>query len=129
MRAWCTPPGKQVGERADSPRVAARMECPPRTLVLTTPDADNRGVDGSLVVALVALVVGLAAVGAVIVSTRRGPGDQGSELRDGLRQDVQTAQQVMHGQVELLARSVGELRADLSRSLGATEQQLATQAG
>ena len=35
----------------------------------------------------------------------------------------------MHGQVELLARSVGELRADLSRSLGATEQQLATQAG
>ncbi len=97
--------------------------------MLTSRDADNRGVDGSLVVALVALVVGLAAVGAVIVSTRRGPGHEGSELRDGLRQDVQTAQQVMHGQVELLARSVGELRADLSRSLGATEQQLATQAG
>ncbi len=97
--------------------------------MLTSRDADNRGVDGSLVVALVALVVGLAAVGAVIVSTRRGPGDEGSELRDGLRQDVQTAQQLMHGQVELLARSVGELRADLSRSLGATEQQLATQAG
>jgi DNA recombination protein RmuC len=86
-------------------------------------------VDGSLVVALVALAVGLAAVGAVIASTRRAPGDQGSELRDSLRHDVQTAQQVMQGQVELLARSVGELRADLSRSLGATEQQLATQAG
>ena len=105
------------------------MERPLRTLVLTNPDADNRGVDGSLVVALVALVVGLAAVGAVIVSTRRAPGDEGSELRDGLRQDVHAAQQVMQGQVELLARSVGELRADLSRSLGATEQQLATQAG
>src|ERR1700716_4290612 len=115
MRAWCTPPGKQVGKRADSPRVGAGMERPLRALVLTNPDADNRGVDGSLVVALVALVVGLAAVGAVIVSTRRAPGDEGSELRDGLRQDVHAAQQVMQGQVELLARSVGELRADLSR--------------
>src|SRR5438309_4109902 len=80
-------------------------------------------------VTTLALVAAIAAVGAVIASTRRAPGDHDSELRDGLRGEVRAAQEGMQGQVELLARSVGELRSDLSRSLGATEQQLATQAG
>jgi DNA recombination protein RmuC len=86
-------------------------------------------VDGSFFVAAVALIVGLVAIAAVVAMTLRQRRDDGSALRDGLRVELQTAQQGMQGQVELLARSVGELRSDLSRSLGATEQQLATQAG
>jgi len=105
------------------------MECPLRTLVLTNPGTDNPDVDGSLFVAVVALVVGVTAIAAVAISIWRLQSDDGSILRDGLRLEVQAAQHGMEGQVELLARSVGELRADLSRSLGATEQQLATQAG
>lgn len=85
--------------------------------------------DGSLFVAVIALVVGVVAIAAVAMSIRRSRGDDGAELRDGLRLELQAAQHGMQGQVELLARSVGELRGDLSRSLGATEQQLATQAG
>jgi len=86
-------------------------------------------VDGSILVAVVALLVGLTAIAAVLVTTARLRRDDGPALRDGLRVELQTAQQGMQGQVELLARSVGELRSDLSRSLGATEQQMATQAG
>jgi DNA recombination protein RmuC len=85
--------------------------------------------DGSIFVAIVALAVGLAAIALVVVLTARLRRDDGPALRDGLRAELQTAQQGMQGQVELLARSVGELRSDLSRSLGATEQQMATQAG
>jgi DNA recombination protein RmuC len=85
--------------------------------------------DGSIFVAIVSLVVGLAAIAAVVVMSARLRREDGSVLRDGLRAELQTAQQGMQGQVELLARSVGELRSDLSRSLGATEQQMATQAG
>ncbi|MDP9276387.1 MAG: DNA recombination protein RmuC [Chloroflexota bacterium] len=85
--------------------------------------------DASIFVAIVSLVVGLAAIAAVVVMSARLRRDDGSALRDGLRAELQTAQQGMQGQVELLARSVGELRSDLSRSLGATEQQMATQAG
>ena len=85
--------------------------------------------DGSIVLAAVALVVGLVAIAAVVVTTRRLRDDREPGLREGLRLELQAAQQGMQGQVELLARSVGELRSDLSRSLGSTEQQLATQAG
>jgi len=105
------------------------MECPLRTLVLTTPDTDNRAVDGSTLVVAGALVVGFAAIAAVVLSIARVRRVDASALRDDLRVELQAAQQGMQGQVELLARSVGELRTDLSRSLGATEQQLATQAG
>jgi len=84
-------------------------------------------VDGSILVAAAALVVVIVAIAAVVWSTERSR--RGSMLRDDLRVELQAAQQGMQGQVELLARSVGELRSDLSRSLGATEQQLATQAG
>jgi DNA recombination protein RmuC len=93
------------------------------------PDKDNRRMDGSIVVAAVALIVGVAAIAAVVATTARLRRDDGSVLRNDVRLELQAAQQGMQGQVELLARSVGELRADLSRSLGATEQQLATQAG
>jgi len=97
--------------------------------VLTTFGLDNRGVDGSTVLAAVALVLGVVAIAvAVITVTRFGRGD-GSVVRDGLRAELQTAQQGMQGQVELVARSVGDLRTELSRALGATEQQVATQAG
>jgi len=86
-------------------------------------------VDGSTVLAAVALVLGVVAIAvAVITVTRFGRGD-GSVVRDGLRAELQTAQQGMQGQVELVARSVGDLRTELSRALGATEQQVATQAG
>ena len=105
------------------------MKCPLRTLVLTNPDTDNRAVDASILVAAVALLVALAAIAVAVVTTTRFRRDDGAALRDGVRAELQAAQQGMQGQVELLARSVGELRADLSRSLGATEQQLATQAG
>jgi DNA recombination protein RmuC len=105
------------------------MECPLGTLVLINPDTDNRRVDGSIVVAAVALVLGLVAIAAVVVMTRRLRDDSEPGLSEGLRLELQAAQQGMQGQVELLARSVGELRSDLSRSLGSTEQQLATQAG
>jgi DNA recombination protein RmuC len=105
------------------------MECPLGTLVLINPDTDNRRVDGSIVVAAVALVLGLVAIAAVVVMTRRLRHDSEPGLSEGLRLELQAAQQGMQGQVELLARSVGELRSDLSRSLGSTEQQLATQAG
>ena len=97
--------------------------------MLTTLGLDNRGVDGSTVLAAVALVLGVVAIAvAVITVTRFGRGD-GSVVRDGLRAELQTAQQGMQGQVELVARSVGDLRTELSRALGATEQQVATQAG
>jgi DNA recombination protein RmuC len=86
-------------------------------------------VDGSILFAAVALLVALAAIAVVVVTTARFRRDDGAALRDGLRVELQAAQHGMQGQVELLARSVGELRSDLSRSLGATEQQMATQAG
>jgi DNA anti-recombination protein RmuC len=86
-------------------------------------------VDGSNVVAAVAVVIALVALAAVVVVTMRLGRDGEHGLREGVRIELQTAQVGMQGQVELLARSVADLRADLSRSLGATEQQLATQAG
>src|SRR5438445_7055277 len=76
-----------------------------------------------------ALVAAIAALGALVVVLRRMGSGDGSAVRDSLSVQLQAAQQGMQGQVELLARSVGELRSDLSRSLGATEQQLASQAG
>ena len=79
--------------------------------------------------ALLALLAAVAALAALAVVIRRPAGDGGAALREGLSAQLQAQQQGMQGQVELLARSVGELRAELGRSLGATEQQLATQAG
>src|SRR2546422_7318952 len=78
---------------------------------------------------LLALVAAIAALGALVVVLRRLASGDASAVRDSLSLQLQGAQQGMQGQVELLARSVGELRSDLSRSLGATEQQLASQAG
>lgn len=85
--------------------------------------------DGPILIAAMVLGVALAALAAAVVIAGRIRRDDGSALRDSVRAELQAAQQGMQGQVELLARSVGELRSDLSRSLGATEQQLATQAG
>jgi DNA recombination protein RmuC len=78
---------------------------------------------------LVAILAAVAALAALAVILRRPAGDGGAALREGLSAQLQAQQQGMQGQVELLARSVGELRSELGRSLGATEQQLATQAG
>ena len=79
--------------------------------------------------ALLALLAAVAALAALAVVIRRPAGDGGAALREGLSAQLHAQQQGMQGQVELLARSVGDLRAELGRSLGATEQQLATQAG
>ena len=80
----------------------------------------------------ITLLALLAAVGALIglaLVLRRPTGDGGAALHDALSAQLQAAQQGTQGQVELLANSVAELRAELGRSLGATEQQLVTQAG
>ncbi len=78
---------------------------------------------------LLALVAAIAAFGALAVVLRRSAGDDGSALRDSLSAQLHAAQQGTQGQVELVARSVGDLRTEVSRALGATEQQVATQAG
>jgi DNA recombination protein RmuC len=81
------------------------------------------------IVAGIALLAAVAAVAALAVTFRRGVPDGGAALHEAVSAQLRAAQQGTQGQVELLARSVAELRADLGRSLGATEQQLATQAG
>jgi DNA recombination protein RmuC len=80
----------------------------------------------STLLALVAAIAALAALAAVL---RRPGGGAAADVRDAMSAQLQAAQQGTQGQVEIIARSVADLRADLSRSLGATEQQLATQAG
>jgi DNA recombination protein RmuC len=83
-------------------------------------------VDLALAVALVAVAVALVGLAIVL---RRPAGDGGAALRDSLAAQLLASQQGAQGQVELLARSVAELRADLGRSLGSTEQQILTQTG
>jgi DNA recombination protein RmuC len=78
---------------------------------------------------LLALVAAIAALGALAVVLRRPARDDASAMRESLSAQLQAAQQGTQGQVELVARSVGDLRTELSRALGATEQQVATQAG
>ena len=82
--------------------------------------------DAATLLALLAATVALVGLALVL---RRPAGDGGAAFRDGLSAQLSAAQQGTQGQVELLARSVAELRSELGRSLGATEQQLATQAG
>ena len=78
---------------------------------------------------LLALVAAVAALAALAVVLRRQTSDDGSAVREALSAQLHAAQQGTQGQVELVARSVGDLRTELSRALGATEQQVATQAG
>src|SRR2546425_4597220 len=78
---------------------------------------------------LLALVAAIAALGALVVVLRRLASGDASEVRDSLSVQLEAAQQGTQGQVELIARSVGDLRTELSRALGATEQQVTTQAG
>src|SRR5437868_14993278 len=78
---------------------------------------------------LLALVAAIAALGALAVVLRRPAASDASAVRDSLSAQLHAAQQGTQGQVELVARSVGDLRTELSRALGATEQQVATQAG
>src|SRR5437867_8346571 len=77
--------------------------------------------------ALLAAIVALTALALVV---RRPTADGGgAALRESVGAQLQAAQQSAQGQVDLLARSVADLRSDLSRALGATEQQLTRQAG
>src|SRR5437762_3748827 len=78
---------------------------------------------------LLALVAAVAALGALAVVLRRPASSDAASVRDSLSAQLHAAQQGTQGQVELVARSVGDLRTELSRALGATEQQVATQAG
>src|SRR5947207_3861199 len=75
---------------------------------------------------LLALAAALAAVAALAIVIRRRPGDGGTVA---LSAQIQSAQQGMQGNVQLLAASLDELRGEVHRSLGATEQQLTTQTG
>jgi DNA recombination protein RmuC len=77
----------------------------------------------------VALLAAAAALVALAIVLRRPADAGGIALRETLAAQIAASQQGAQGQVELLARSVSDLRADLQRSLGATEQQLATQTG
>ena len=78
------------------------------------------------VATLLALAAALAAVAALAIVIRRRPGDGGTVA---LSAQIQSAQQGMQGNVQLLAASLDELRGEVHRSLGATEQQLTTQTG
>src|SRR2546429_7369967 len=78
------------------------------------------------VATLLALAAALAAVAALAIVIRRRPGDGGA---GALSAQIQSAQQGMQGNVQLLAASLDELRGEVHRSLGATEQQLTTQTG
>ena len=77
----------------------------------------------TLAAAAAALVV------ALVLALRRPAPDPSAALRDTLAAQLQAAQQGMQGSVALLARSVEDLRVEVQRSLGATGQQLTTQAG
>ena len=74
-------------------------------------------------------IIGAAAIGALLAAAalRRSP--DGGAARDAVSAQLQGAQQAMQGNVQLLAASVDELRGEMHRALGATEQQLVTQAG
>ena len=61
-------------------------------------------------VAVLALFVAAAAVAALVVVLRRPAPDGALAVRDSLSAQLQAAQQGTQGQVELLARSVSELR-------------------
>src|SRR3989441_2207928 len=78
---------------------------------------------------LLALLAAIVAVTARAVVLRRSPNGGGRALRGSVGAQLQAAQQGAQGQGELLARSVADLRSDRSRALGATEQQLTSQAG
>jgi len=79
---------------------------------------------------LFALLAAIVALTALALVVRRPTADGGgAALRESVGAQLQAAQQGAQGQVELLARSVADLRSDLSRALGATEHQLNSQAG
>ena len=85
--------------------------------------------DASIALVLLAIAAAIAALAGLAVALRRPASDGGAGLRDGLRAELEAAQRGIQGQVELLASSIADLRSEFGRSLGATEQQLATQAG
>src|SRR5947209_4774515 len=79
---------------------------------------------------LFALLAAIVALTALALVVRRPTGEGGgAALRESVGAQLQAAQQGAQGQVELLASSVEELRGELHRALGATEQQLTTQTG
>src|SRR5947209_6034157 len=79
---------------------------------------------------LFALLAAIVALTALALVVRRPTGEGGgAALRESVGAQLQAAQQGAQGQVELLARSVADLRSDLSRALGATEHRLTTQTG
>src|SRR2546426_4166121 len=123
MAALCTARAERDGLPAAA--LARNFLC--RTLVLTPRGHDNPRVDlvglATLAAAAAALVV------ALVLALRRPAPDPSVALRDTLAAQLQAAQQGMQGSVALLARSVEDLRVEVQRSLGATGQQLTTQAG
>src|SRR5438445_10898768 len=79
--------------------------------------------------AVLALLVAAAALAALAVALRGRSPEGGSALREALGAQLHAAPQGPQGQVELVARSVAELRDELRRALSATDQPLTTQSG
>jgi DNA recombination protein RmuC len=76
---------------------------------------------------LVALgALALAAIAVVLVLRRSAP-EPAPSLAASVSAQLQAAQQGMQGNVQLLASSIDDLRAEVHRSLGAAEQKLASQ--
>jgi DNA recombination protein RmuC len=82
--------------------------------------------DAATLLALVAAIVALVGLALVL---RRPVASDSAGLRETVGAQLQAAQQGMQGQVEMLAGTVADLRGEVHRALGATEQQLTTQVG
>src|SRR5207237_821055 len=72
-------------------------------------------------------VIAVAAV-AVAIALRRPIPESGAMVAASVSAQVQAAQQGIQGNVQLLATTIEDLRSEVHRSLGAAEQNLATQA-
>jgi DNA recombination protein RmuC len=78
--------------------------------------------------ALVALAALATAAVALGLALRRPASDSAATVAASVSAELRAAQQGMQGNVQLLATTVDDLRAEVHRSLGAAEQKLATQA-
>jgi DNA recombination protein RmuC len=78
-------------------------------------------------IVVVALAAIATAAAALVVALRR-PAPEGGVAAASVSAELHAAQQGMQGNVQLLATTIDDLRAEVHRSLGAAEQKLATQA-
>ncbi|TMG56290.1 MAG: DNA recombination protein RmuC [Chloroflexi bacterium] len=79
-------------------------------------------------IVLVAVAALAVAAVAVAIALRRPIPESGAMVAASVSAQVQAAQQGIQGNVQLLATTIEDLRSEVHRSLGAAEQNLATQA-